>query len=106
MNEASLSLMRLNAANRHQRDKPQGQQVRVWLRGFERAVRRSPLRMPVILPPDTWAEWVAEEPADEAALKKMLVPDPAEPMTMWPVDKRVGKVKNNDASLIEPLSAQ
>jgi hypothetical protein len=57
--------------------------VRVWLRGFERAVRRSPLRMPVILPPDTWAEWLAEEPADEAALKKMLVPDPAEPMTMW-----------------------
>jgi len=25
-------------------------------------------------------------------------------MTMWPVDKRVGNVKNNDPSLIEPFS--
>jgi putative SOS response-associated peptidase YedK len=31
------------------------------------------------------------------------VPYPAERMTMWPVDKRVGNVKNNDPSLIEPI---
>jgi putative SOS response-associated peptidase YedK len=61
-------------------------------------------RMPVILPPETWTEWLAEEPADEAALKEMLVPYPAERMTMWPVDKRVGNVKNNDPSLIESIS--
>jgi putative SOS response-associated peptidase YedK len=29
---------------------------------------------------------------------------PAERMTMWPVHKRVGNVKNNDSSLIEPVS--
>jgi len=60
-------------------------------------------RMPVILSPETWAAWLAEEPAEEAVLKMMLVPYPAERMTMWPVDKRVGNVKNNDASLIEPV---
>ena len=60
-------------------------------------------RMPVILPRETWTEWLAEEPANEAALKEMLVPYPAERMAMWPVDKRVGNVKNNDPSLIEPI---
>jgi putative SOS response-associated peptidase YedK len=33
----------------------------------------------------------------------MLAPHPAELMTMWPVDKRVGNVKYNDPSLIEPI---
>ena len=61
-------------------------------------------RMPVILPTETWAEWLAEEPADEATLKEMLAPYPAEQMTMWPVDRRVGNVKNNDPSLIKPVS--
>jgi putative SOS response-associated peptidase YedK len=60
--------------------------------------------MPVILPPEVWIKWLAEEPADDAALKEMLVPYPADRMTMWPVDKRVGNVKNNDPSLIEPIS--
>jgi putative SOS response-associated peptidase YedK len=33
----------------------------------------------------------------------LRAPYPAEQMTMWPVDKRVGNVKNNDPSLIEPI---
>jgi len=61
-------------------------------------------RMPVILSPETWPIWLAEEPAEEAAVKEMLVPYPADRMTMWPVDRRVGNVKNNDPSLIEPVS--
>jgi putative SOS response-associated peptidase YedK len=63
-------------------------------------------RMPVILPPEAWAEWLDEEPVEEAALKGLLAPYPAERMTMWPVDRRVGNVKNNDPSLIEPVSLQ
>jgi putative SOS response-associated peptidase YedK len=62
-------------------------------------------RMPVILPPEAWAEWLDEEPVEEAALKGLLAPYPAERMTMWPVDKSVGNVKNNDPSLIEQISA-
>ena len=33
----------------------------------------------------------------------MLVPYPAVGMTVWPVSKRVGNVKNNDPSLVEPV---
>jgi len=61
-------------------------------------------RMPVILPPETWPEWLAEKPFEGANLKEMLAPYPAKRMTMWPVDRRVGNVKNNAPSLIEPVS--
>jgi putative SOS response-associated peptidase YedK len=61
-------------------------------------------RMPVILAPEAWAKWIGEEPSDDAVLKRMLAPYPAERMTIWPVDKRVGNVKNNDPSLIETVS--
>jgi len=62
-------------------------------------------RMPVILAPEVWPEWLGEEAVEEAALKGLLGPYPPELMTLWPVDKRVGNVKNNDPSLIEPVSA-
>jgi putative SOS response-associated peptidase YedK len=57
----------------------------------------------VILLPDRWSTWLGEEPADPDALKSMLVPY-AGSMVAWPVSARVGNVKNNDASLIEPIS--
>jgi putative SOS response-associated peptidase YedK len=59
--------------------------------------------MPVVLRPDVWPEWLGEDPADPARLKILLAPYPAEAMTCWPVSTRVGNVKNNDASLIEPI---
>jgi hypothetical protein len=34
-----------------------------------------------------------------------LAPYPSDEMTCWPVSARVGNVKNNDASLIEPITA-
>jgi putative SOS response-associated peptidase YedK len=60
--------------------------------------------MPVILGPDVWPEWLGEEPANPARLKAVLEPYPAEEMACWPVSTRVGNVKNNDASLIEPVA--
>ena len=63
-------------------------------------------RMPVVLGPETWPQWVGEEPAEARQLKAMLAPYPSEGMTCWPVSPRVGNVKNNDPSLIEPISAQ
>jgi putative SOS response-associated peptidase YedK len=59
-------------------------------------------RMSAIPPPDTWSTWLDEEPADPDQLKSLLVPY-AGAMTCWPVNARVGNVKNNDPSLIEPL---
>jgi putative SOS response-associated peptidase YedK len=60
-------------------------------------------RMPVILPPETWSMWLGEsEPAEADQLKSLLVPYTGE-MAAWPVSQRVGNIKYNDASLIEPI---
>jgi len=61
-------------------------------------------RMPVVLRPETWPTWLGEEAADEAQLKSLLVPYPSDGMVAWPVSPRVGSVKNNDPSLIEPIA--
>ncbi len=61
-------------------------------------------RMPVILPPGTWSTWLGGEAAEADQLKSLMVPYTGE-MVAWPVSQRVGNVKNNDASLIEPISA-
>lgn len=60
-------------------------------------------RMPVVLQPDVWPIWLGEELADPARLKALLVPYPGDDMIAWPVSTRVGNVKNNDPSLIEPI---
>jgi hypothetical protein len=39
-----------------------------------------------------------------AELKALLAPYPADDMICWPVGARVGNVKNNDPSLIEPVA--
>ena len=61
-------------------------------------------RMPVVLKPDVWPVWFGEESAEPAQLKAMLAPYPSAEMTCWPVSPRVGNVKNNDPSLIEPIA--
>jgi putative SOS response-associated peptidase YedK len=62
-------------------------------------------RMPVILNPDAWPVWLGEQAADVPQLKSLLAPYPADDMIAWPVSARVGNVKNNNPSLIEPISA-
>jgi putative SOS response-associated peptidase YedK len=61
-------------------------------------------RMPVILPPKEWPLWLGEDAAEPEQLKAVLRPYPADDMTCWPVSARVGNVKNNDPSLIEPVT--
>ena len=61
-------------------------------------------RMPVVLKPQAWPLWLGEQPADVPQLKSLLAPYPSDEMTCWPVSPRVGSVKNNDPSLIEPLA--
>jgi putative SOS response-associated peptidase YedK len=57
-----------------------------------------------MLKPAAWPAWLGEEPADAAQLKALLAPYPSEEMVAWPVSPRVGNVKNNDPSLIEPIA--
>jgi putative SOS response-associated peptidase YedK len=64
-------------------------------------------RMPVVLKPGVWPVWLGEEPGGPAAAKGLArAPYPSAEMTSWPVSARVGNVKNNDPSLIEPIPAQ
>jgi putative SOS response-associated peptidase YedK len=61
-------------------------------------------RMPVILTPEDWPAWLGEREADQDELRALLKPAPNELLHLWPVSKRVGSVKNNDASLSEPVT--
>ena len=63
-------------------------------------------RMPVVMRPEVWPAWLGEEPTSMQDLKAMLAPCPSDQMISWPVSARVGNVKNNDPSLIEPILLQ
>ena len=62
-------------------------------------------RMPVVLNQQAWPVWLGEQPATVSDLKTMLAPYPSDEMICWPVSARVGNVRNNDSSLIEPVAA-
>jgi len=62
-------------------------------------------RMPVILPPEACSMWLGEEPAEPDQLKSLLISYTGE-MVAWPVSQRVGNVRNNEPSLIEPVTSQ
>lgn len=57
-------------------------------------------RMPVIIGAENVAGWLAEEPITNPSA--LLTPFPPERLAMWPVDRRVGNVKNEGPQLAEP----
>jgi hypothetical protein len=60
-------------------------------------------RMPCILASNEYRRWL--EPNDPARPPiDLLRPYASESMRCWPVDQRVGNVRNDDKQLIEPLS--
>jgi putative SOS response-associated peptidase YedK len=58
-------------------------------------------RMPVILEEADWPVWLGDVEGDHAALLR-----PAEDglLRTWPVNKRVGSPRNNDAELIKSIT--
>ncbi len=56
-------------------------------------------RMPVILEEKDWPKWLGEEPSTEAELLALLKPCPDDVLKTWPVDKRVGNVRNKGPEL-------
>ena len=60
-------------------------------------------RMPVILDESDWPKWLGEDAATSGELLALLRPCPDEWLKIWPVDKRVGNVKNTGCELVEPL---
>lgn len=56
-------------------------------------------RMPVILPPESWDEWLSPEQQDVAKLQRLLVPAPSALTAMHPVSTEVNNVRNNGEHL-------
>jgi putative SOS response-associated peptidase YedK len=63
-------------------------------------------RMPVILPPDTWASWLGDAPAGETELLELMRPAEDSLLAFWPVASRVGRVAENDAALLAPAALE
>jgi putative SOS response-associated peptidase YedK len=59
-------------------------------------------RMPVMLPPSAWAEWLDRDNADVETLGKFLVPAPASLYALHPVTRAVNNVQENGPELIDP----
>lgn len=63
-------------------------------------------RMPVILPPEAWARWLGDEPAEDEELLGLMRPAEDSLLAFWPVEARVGRVAENDAGLLTPASLE
>jgi putative SOS response-associated peptidase YedK len=59
-------------------------------------------RMPVIVPPAAYARWLDASHAD---IDDLLAPAPEAALRAHPVSTRVNAVRNDDATLIEPVAA-
>jgi hypothetical protein len=62
-------------------------------------------RMPVILGPKQWDEWVDQEVHQQAQIAKILQPCPPEWLDSFEVSTLVNSPGNNRAEVLEPLKA-
>jgi putative SOS response-associated peptidase YedK len=60
-------------------------------------------RMPVVLSPDTFDVWLDPDNDENPELTSLLRAAPDGTLTHHPVSRRVGNVRNNDASLVAPV---
>lgn len=59
-------------------------------------------RMPVIIPPEQWQDWLGAPAGTVAGLLALCA---AEHLQAWPVSRRVSKTQDDDAGLIEAIDA-
>lgn len=60
-------------------------------------------RMPVLLAPDAWEQWLDPDFQDIAALQPLLVPAPSELFRVHPVSTMVNNARNGGAHLIDEV---
>jgi putative SOS response-associated peptidase YedK len=60
-------------------------------------------RMPVIIEKPDWPLWLGEVEGEVSAL---LRPAPENVLRVWPIDKKVGNVRNDGPELLEPHEPQ
>jgi putative SOS response-associated peptidase YedK len=63
-------------------------------------------RMPVIIPPEAYAQWLDPGNQNAAALKRFIASYPASRMEVYPVGKAVSNARSEGAELIERLAGQ
>jgi putative SOS response-associated peptidase YedK len=62
-------------------------------------------RMPVVIAPGCWGDWLGENSVSESTVKALLEPYPDNALAFWAVDRRVGSVRNDSPDLFAPLAA-
>jgi putative SOS response-associated peptidase YedK len=60
-------------------------------------------RMPMVIDPATWADWLDPANHEISDLRSLLVPAATSGLTTYPVSTAVNSVRNNGPSLIEPV---
>lgn len=60
-------------------------------------------RMPVILPPETWATWLDVANTNKEGSQSLLNQYPADSMTAWPVGTVVNSPRHNGKECIQPM---
>jgi len=60
-------------------------------------------RMPVILSPDAWTDWLSASPLSDSLRRSLLTPAPDRTLSRWPVGRGVGSIRNDYPSLIVPV---
>ncbi len=58
-------------------------------------------RAPAIIGPENWDTWLGSEESSNDDLIAMLIPIAAERLTMWPVSRALGNVKNDGPELVD-----
>ena len=84
-----------------------------WIKSFSilttepnRLAREVHDRMPAILDPGDYDQWLDPGLTDAAAVQELLKPYDASRMRMYPVSARVNSVKNDDPACAEPVTSE
>ena len=60
-------------------------------------------RMPMIIDPASWSDWLDPANSDVADLRALLAPAAVSGLITYPVSTEVNSVRNNGPQLIEPV---
>jgi putative SOS response-associated peptidase YedK len=63
-------------------------------------------RMPMVIEPERWSDWLDPSQADDAKLHALLAPAASGGLTSYPVSTEVNSVRHNGPGLIEPVDGE
>jgi putative SOS response-associated peptidase YedK len=62
-------------------------------------------RMPMVIAPESWADWLDPANSDTDDLRALLAPAAARELATYPVSTEVNSVRNNGPELMQPVPA-